>query len=91
MDVIFGEVASFAIWSIVEMISSFAGGPEAAGTDCTNEHKVPEFVNSKFIVASEGDSACLCKHVQSPAEMNSSKDCCREARSILEFFTSHYR
>ena len=43
------------------MISSFAGGPEAAGTDCTNEHKVPEFVNSKFIVAIEGDSACLCR------------------------------
>ena len=43
------------------MISSFAGGPEAAGTDCTDAHKVPEFVNSKFLVASEGDSACLCR------------------------------
>ena len=43
------------------MISSFAGGPEAAGTDCTDAHKVSAFVNSKFLVASEGDSACLCR------------------------------
>ena len=43
------------------MICSFAGGPEAAGTDCTDSHKVPECVNSKFLVASEGDSACLCR------------------------------
>ena len=26
--------------------------------DSTHEHKVPPFVNSKFMVASEGDGAC---------------------------------
>lgn len=43
------------------MICSFAGGHEAAGTDCTNEHKVAAFVNSKFTVAGEGDGACHCR------------------------------
>lgn len=39
-------------------MATFAGGPEAAGTDCTSEHEVPEFVNSDFTVASGGDGAC---------------------------------
>lgn len=51
------------------MIYSFAGGHEAAGTDCTNEHKVAAFVNSKFTVAGEGDGAEA--RFQSLVEMNS--------------------
>lgn len=37
---------------------TFAGGHEAAGTECPSEHKVLAFVNPEFTVASGGDGSC---------------------------------
>lgn len=37
---------------------TFAGGREAADTECPSEHKVPAFVNPEFTVASGRDGSC---------------------------------